>query len=120
YNPEGQYSNYKQYLKSIHHKNALKRGGAGAAISLMINSFDPTLTKYSNKKSPEKDGTKRLANEMRRHEKKQANKRDRPEFDAYDVSYINERNKRFNEKILRNYDEHTAEIRQNLKRSTAL
>lgn len=39
---------------------------------------------------------------------------------ATDVGYINQRNKRFNEKISRNYDEHTAEIRQSLERGTAL
>ena len=42
------------------------------------------------------------------------------EFEGEDISYINKRNKRFNEKINRNYDKHTAEIRQNLERGTAL
>lgn len=42
------------------------------------------------------------------------------EFEQADVSYINQRNKRFNQKISRNFDKHTAEIRQNLERGTAL
>lgn len=121
YNPEGQYSNYERNLKSIRHNTTAKRGGA---ISLTTDSFDPTLTNYggnsSNDKSSEKDGAKRLADEMKRRAEKRANKRGRPEFDAFDVSYINERNKKFNEKISRNFDEHTAEIRQNLERGTAL
>ncbi|KAL3790036.1 hypothetical protein HJC23_011392 [Cyclotella cryptica] len=123
YNPEGQYSNYARNLKSIRHNNASKRGGAGAAVSSTIDSFDPTLTNHggnAHDKSSEKDGAKRLADEMKRRAEKRANKRGRPEFDAYDVSYINDRNKRFNEKISRNFDEHTAEIRQNLERGTAL
>ena len=41
-------------------------------------------------------------------------------FDATGVGYINQRNKRFNEKISRSYDEETAKIRQNLERGTAL
>ena len=69
----------------------------------------------------ERQGARRLANDMKqREEKKEKNKRKRNEFDATDVGYINERNKRFNEKISRNYDKHTAEIRQNLERGTAL
>lgn len=69
----------------------------------------------------ERQGARRLANELqRRNEKKNKNKRKKDEFDAMDVGYINQRNKRFNEKISRNYDQHTAEIRQNLERGTAL
>ena len=57
---------------------------------------------------------------MRRRAEKQAKNRNRPEFDAFDVSNINKRNARFNEKISKNYDEHTAEIQQNLERGVAL
>ena len=62
-----------------------------------------------------------IANEMRRRiEKREKNKRKKMEFEQEDVSYINQRNKRFNQKISRNYDKYTAEIRQNLERGTAL
>ena len=37
-----------------------------------------------------------------------------------DIGHINLRNERFNKKINRNYDRHTAEIKQNLERGTAL
>lgn len=37
-----------------------------------------------------------------------------------DISYINERNKLFNKKIARAFDQYTVEIRQNLERGTAL
>ena len=37
-----------------------------------------------------------------------------------DVDYINERNKKFNEKLERFYGQHTAEIKQNLERGTAV
>ncbi|KAL3790914.1 hypothetical protein ACHAWO_010911 [Cyclotella atomus] len=116
YNPEGQYNHYERNLKSIRHNSR----GKSAATS---DSYDPTLTTEAHKpidKTSEREGAKRLADEMKRRAEKKANKRGRPEFDAYDVSYINDRNKRFNEKISRNFDEHTAEIRQNLERGTAL
>jgi hypothetical protein len=55
-----------------------------------------------------------LADELKRRiEKKEKNKRKRNGFDATGVGYINQHNKRFNEKILRSYDEETAKIRQN-------
>lgn len=37
-----------------------------------------------------------------------------------DVDYINERNKKFNEKLERHYNKYTVEIRQNLERGTAV
>ena len=37
-----------------------------------------------------------------------------------DVDYINERNKKFNEKLERFYGQHTSEIKQNLERGTAV
>ena len=73
--------------------------------------------------SSERAGARRLADEMyRRAAKSDAarKKRSAVEFDATDISGINKRNKRFNEKIGRNFDAHTAEIRQNLERGTAL
>eukprot|EP00574_Skeletonema_japonicum_P012352 CAMPEP_0201719206 /NCGR_PEP_ID=MMETSP0593-20130828/4464_1 /ASSEMBLY_ACC=CAM_ASM_000672 /TAXON_ID=267983 /ORGANISM="Skeletonema japonicum, Strain CCMP2506" /LENGTH=525 /DNA_ID=CAMNT_0048209599 /DNA_START=89 /DNA_END=1666 /DNA_ORIENTATION=+ len=117
YNPEGQYSNYERNLKSIRH-----RGSASATA----DSYDPTMASYVNNDATnsakvfERDGAKRLANEMKRRVEKKINKKRKVEFDETDVSYINDRNKRFNQKIGRNFDEHTAEIRQNLERGTAL
>lgn len=37
-----------------------------------------------------------------------------------DVDYVNERNRRFNEKLERNYSKYAAEIKRNLERGTAL
>lgn len=117
YNPEGQYSNYERNLKSVRNS----RRGASAAVGASSESYDPTVTSQTrNSGNAEKEGAHRLSQEMKRRAEKRQNKRARPDFDAYDVSYINDRNKRFNEKISRNFDEHTAEIRQNLERGTAL
>jgi cyclophilin family peptidyl-prolyl cis-trans isomerase len=120
YNPEGQYTNYERNLKNI--RNNASRG-IGPAAAASLDTYDPTLTSrhnITNNSSSEKDGAKRLANEMKRRAEKRNNQKRKPDFDAYDVSYINERNKNFNAKIARNFDEHTAEIRQNLERGTAL
>ena len=68
----------------------------------------------------EREGARRLANELHRRIQKAAKKRNRFEFDETDVTYINQRNKRFNQKISRDYDQATAEIKQNLERGTAL
>ncbi|KAK1748508.1 peptidyl-prolyl cis-trans isomerase, cyclophilin type, partial [Skeletonema marinoi] len=119
YNPEGQYSNYERNLKAIRHR--------GAESATTTDSYDPTIVSYANSndatsasKVSERDGAKRLANEMKRRVEKKINKKRKVEFDETDVSYINDRNKKFNQKIGRNFDEHTAEIRQNLERGTAL
>ena len=37
-----------------------------------------------------------------------------------DVDYINDRNRKFNEKLERNYSKYAAEIKGNLERGTAL
>ena len=121
YNPEGQYSNYERNLKSVRHR------GAGSSATT-TDSYDPTMVSYANNdaastslsKVSERDGAKRLANEMKRRVEKKINKKRNVDFDETDVSYINDRNKRFNKKIGRNFDEATAEIRQNLERGTAL
>mmetsp|Transcript_8904 Transcript_8904/g.20001 ORF Transcript_8904/g.20001 Transcript_8904/m.20001 type:complete len:531 (-) Transcript_8904:220-1812(-) len=123
YNPEGQYSNYERNLNSVHHV-ASRRGDTDASATL--DSYDPTVKNFSNNNASkqssisEKEGAKRLATEMKRRTEKRANQKRKLEFDAEDVTSINDRNKRFNQKIGRNFDKHTAEIRQNLERGTAL
>ena len=92
----------------------------------MLDSYDPSSIGYpdfnTSKQSllSEKDGARRLAMEMKRRAEKKANQKRKLEFDAVDITSINDRNKRFNEKIGRNFDKHTAEIKQNLERGTAL
>jgi hypothetical protein len=124
YNPEGQYSNYERNLNSVRH--VASRRGEVLDAPRTPDSFDPTLTGFPNDNASkqssisEKEGAKRLAMEMKRRAEKKANQKRKLEFDAVDVTSINERNKRFNEKIGRNFDKHTTEIRQNLERGTAL
>ena len=55
-----------------------------------------------------------------RIEKRAKYSRRRPFDSEADVDYINERNKKFNKKASRFYDQYTAEIKQNLERGTAV
>jgi len=106
YNSEGQHRNYERNLRSV---RVLADRQEGA--------YDPLEVE----KKVGEDGVKRLSRELkRRGEKSMGKKVQKLDFEGVDVSYVNQRNKRFNEKINRNYDKFTAEIKQNLERGTAL
>ena len=115
YNPQGMHRNYERDLKSLNHAGGTV---ATAAAASSTETFDPILNESDEQR--QKEGARNLANEMNRRIEKQKAKRDRLEFEGEDVSWINQRNKKFNQKISRNFDKHTAEIRQNLERGTAL
>lgn len=53
-------------------------------------------------------------------EKRKKFSRRRTHNDDADIDYINEKNARFNKKLERFYGQHTAEIKQNLERGTAI
>lgn len=110
HNPEGQHRHYERNLKSV--PNKLNREET--------EIYTPVSTLRGDKER-EAEGARRLAADMhRRIEKQKKNKRDRIEFEAEDVSFINKRNKVFNQKIGRNYNKATAQIQENLERGTAL
>lgn len=111
HNPEGQHRNYERNVRGIQ-RHEVSEAAASTTFNPMMDSVD---------QEKEREGARRLANEMhRRIERSKKNKRNRLEFEETDVSYINQRNKIFNQKISRNYDQATAEIKQNLERGTAL
>mmetsp|Transcript_4802 Transcript_4802/g.7170 ORF Transcript_4802/g.7170 Transcript_4802/m.7170 type:complete len:339 (-) Transcript_4802:126-1142(-) len=63
----------------------------------------------------------KMANEVKALVDKRKNySRRREFFDDADVTYINESNRKLNQKIAKFYDEYTVETRQNLERGTAL
>lgn len=112
HNPEGQYRHYERNLRSL------------PKIDREYSSemYDPLTHKEDDEhKAITQEGAKRLAAEMKRRAEKSIKKKIKlDKDDSGDISYINQRNKRFNEKIGRNFDKHTAEIKQNLERGTAL
>lgn len=81
--------------------NSLSYGGEGSKVS--------------------KDAAERLSEwQLEQIEKRNATSRRRPYSEDQDITYINERNARFNKKIARVYDKATKEIRDNFERGTAL
>eukprot|EP00112_Aurelia_sp_Birch-Aquarium-sp1_P017217 Seg397.31 transcript_id=Seg397.31/GoldUCD/mRNA.D3Y31 product="Pre-mRNA-splicing factor syf2" protein_id=Seg397.31/GoldUCD/D3Y31 len=63
----------------------------------------------------------RMVNDLGKQiEKREKYHRRRQHFDEADIDYINERNKKFNEKAERYYGKYTEEIKQNLERGTAI
>jgi len=123
HNPEGQFRNYQRNLKS------LKRGrGERTTTTDTLGTFNPIDAALGTPQSQdvERQGARRLAQEMHkrieRRQKREAEKhaKELMDDDDADVNHINQRNKRFNQKINRTYDKATAEIRQNLERGTAL
>ncbi|CAB9504261.1 cis-trans isomerase [Seminavis robusta] len=113
-NIEGQNRHYERNVKSIPRQlNAAEETAASRTetYDAMMDSTNP---------EKEREGARRLATEMHRRIEKQSKRKDREDFEESDVTYISKRNKRFNEKISRNYDRATAEIKQSLERGTAL
>jgi peptidyl-prolyl isomerase H (cyclophilin H) len=114
HNPEGMHKNYQKNIRSLSHAAGPLPDDAAYASA----TFDPLL--HTSDEKREREGARNLANELKRRYEKQKQKRSRVEFEGEEVTFINKQNKKFNQKISRQYDKHTAEIRQNLERGTAL
>ncbi|KAI8990157.1 SYF2 splicing factor-domain-containing protein, partial [Pilobolus umbonatus] len=101
-------------LQSI--EKAILNGEDPSDISIMANSLD--YATIDDK--PSKAAIDRLAAETTKQiQKRETRSRDRKE-PSDDISWINEKNRVFNQKIARFYDKYTKEIRDNLERGTAL
>jgi cyclophilin family peptidyl-prolyl cis-trans isomerase len=121
YNPDGQHRNYERNLRSLpKHRDG---GGGEGADAADTATYNP-LEEYNNT-TDSTDGARRVASELhRRYERAQKKDLKRKERElrkgGEEATGINQRNKRFVEKISRTYDQQTAEIRHNLERGTAL
>eukprot|EP00794_Sanderia_malayensis_P000214 gene214-830_t len=97
-----EYNKLKDKLgnKAFPTAHALHHGGEGkvseAAIDRMVEDLDKQI------------------------KKREKYHRRRQHFDEADIDYINERNKKFNEKAERYFGKYTDEIKQNLERGTAI
>lgn len=72
---------------------------------------------------PSKAAIDRLVDDIKKAEAvrlKKRRERGRPDEDAQDVTYINEKNKQFNMKLARFYNKYTSDIRDNFERGTAI
>lgn len=75
-----------------------------------------------DKEGDSEEAVTRMVQELRATERRRERFKRRRPFDeeAEDITFINERNRKFNEKIGRTFDKYTEEIRENLERGTAL
>ncbi|GKY95210.1 pre-mRNA-splicing factor syf2 [Mayamaea pseudoterrestris] len=113
HNPEAQHRQYQRSLKSVHPSSATSNRATDAS------TFDPLMTMRN--KEDERQGAHRLAQEMqRRNEKKRKNEANKKDKEEDVAGHINKRNKEFNKKLDRNFQDHVKEIQQNLERGTAL
>lgn len=79
-------------------------------------------TSFANNK-PDKDAIDRLVNDMKKAEDVAAKKRKArmaKSGEDDDVTYINDKNKQFNQKLARFYNKYTAEIRESFERGTMI
>lgn len=79
---------------------------------------------YSHDHKPSKEAIDRLVGDIEKGEKARLEARRkrgiRDEQDQGDVTYINQKNKQFNDKLGRFYNRYTTEIRENFERGTAI
>jgi pre-mRNA-splicing factor SYF2 len=84
----------------------------------------PVDEAYSHDHKPSKEAVDRLVEDLEKGErarlKARAAKGIRDEQDVGDVTYINQKNKQFNDKLSRFYNKYTSEIRDSFERGTAI
>ncbi|KAJ3239888.1 pre-mRNA-splicing factor syf2 [Chytriomyces hyalinus] len=97
-------------------------GAAVVSESNAITVTDANASAYAAIGSkPSKESVLKLVKDVeKQNEKRKTFSKRRAHNPDEDVTYINERNMRFNKKISRAYDKHTAEIKAAFERGTAL
>jgi pre-mRNA-splicing factor SYF2 len=84
----------------------------------------PAEESYSHDHKPSKEAIDRLVDDLDKGErarlKARAARGIRDEQDGGDVTYINQKNKQFNDKLTRFYNKYTTEIRESFERGTAI
>ncbi|KAF3005625.1 hypothetical protein E8E13_002745 [Curvularia kusanoi] len=84
----------------------------------------PVQEEYAHDHRPSKEAIDRLVGDIEKGEKARLEARRkrgiRDEQDQGDVTYINQKNKQFNDKLGRFYNRYTTEIRENFERGTAI
>ncbi|OKL59003.1 Pre-mRNA-splicing factor syf2 [Talaromyces atroroseus] len=113
---------------------AVERAAASGGLEIVetddgeLVAVDRNGTFYSTADStdftenkPDRAAVDRLVSDLRKAEEVRLKKRrERRGDDDPDVTYINEKNKQFNQKLSRFYDKYTKEIRDSFERGTAL
>jgi hypothetical protein len=109
---------------ALYERNVVK---LGTLVSVANNNnkkknvTEETSNDYTSRAPLDEEAIQRVVQDsVQRKNQKRVFSRRRV-FDAdEDVTYINERNRRFNRKLERDYNDHTKELRQNIERGTAI
>mmetsp|Transcript_37937 Transcript_37937/g.87614 ORF Transcript_37937/g.87614 Transcript_37937/m.87614 type:complete len:177 (-) Transcript_37937:153-683(-) len=105
-------------MKSEH---ALIESGAVAAAAGSQSHVDPLSYGTASVYQASEDRVDALVDDLARQAAKRgSSSRRRQHYEEDEVTYINDRNKVFNEKIARVFNKYTSEIKNNLERGTAL
>jgi hypothetical protein len=100
---------------------ALEESGAVAAAAGSQAEVDPMSYGTAAAYRPAEERIDALVDDLARQAaKRTTSSRRRQHYEEDEVSYINDRNKVFNEKIAREFNKYTSEIKNNLERGTAL
>lgn len=91
-------------------------------VNNQINT--PAEESYAHDHTPSKEAIDKLVDDLEKGEKARLKARAargiRDEQDTGDVTYINQKNKQFNDKLTRFYNRYTTEIRESFERGTAI
>jgi len=122
HNPEGQFRNYQNNVKAIKHVSASAATATATADNTPIsNSYYTSKQERATRYEKEREGASRVSMALQERYEKTIKKKTHVKHTlSTQVNHINKKNMLFNQKISKDYDAHTAEIRQNLERGTAL
>jgi len=111
-----------QDVEIYNEKQALKKARQDVGFTDFTQiAHKKYLSCISELKLAGQDPKTRLSNAIiQQDEKRKQFSRRRAFLEDDDVTYINERNMKFNKKVARSYDKYTADIKANFERGTAL
>jgi hypothetical protein len=119
FNDETQYKIYKRRLKDLPNSELDEQ----RQKEKFKDDFyrDGNNLTYGQATGVSVDGVNRMVDGLKSTaERRNKFSRRRGQFDEDDVTSINERNRKFNQKIARAFDPYTTTVKQNLERGTAV
>lgn len=129
---EGEKWDAKLAERANNHAGKAYKDFSSAAERAYLNDrkhFKADLEKYQKNKAsggeqevdfssrPSKESIDKLVSHLKKGDENKTKKK-RGKSDDNDVNYINDKNKRFNEKLNRHYEKYTKEVKESLERGT--
>ncbi|KAJ2461162.1 pre-mRNA-splicing factor SYF2 [Coemansia sp. RSA 2424] len=120
-NREKGFTDYEQVNSRKYNRDIAKLKPSDLATAAAAAAHHRQKSGQDGDHKPEQKNVERLAKTVMDQQKKRATlHKPSIEQEGEDVSYINERNARFNRKMNRAYDKYTKEVKDNFERGTAL